>query len=46
MLVNTATGGTFTFDEFAGDLKTAGFTNPELLIESDDMNSVVTAVKP
>ena len=46
MLVNTATGGTFTFDEFAEDLQAAGFTQPELAVASDDMSSVVVAVKP
>ncbi len=46
MLANTASGGTFTFDELAEDLQAAGFTGPELRVRSDDMNSVVTAEKP
>lgn len=46
MLVNTDTGGTFTFDEYAEDLKTAGFENPQLLIKHEAMNSVVAATKP
>ena len=46
MLVNTDTGGTFTFEEIAEDLQSAGFTRPELRIKSEDMNSVVMATKP
>ena len=46
MLVNTQTGGTFTFDEFADDLRAAGFAEPELRIKSEDMSSVVMARKP
>ena len=46
MLVNTDTGGTFTFDEFAEDLRAAGFRDPQLAIEADDMSAVVQAVKP
>ena len=46
MLVNTATGGTFTFDEFAEDLQAAGFRDPQWVIRSNDMSSVVQAVKP
>jgi len=45
MLVNTDTGGTFTFEELAEDLRTAGFVNPELTIKSDDMNSVISATR-
>jgi len=45
MLVNTDTGGTFTFDELAEDLEAAGFVNPELTQKSDDMSSVVSATK-
>ena len=45
MLVNTDTGGTFTFDELADDLRAAGFSAPELAVRDEDMNSVVTAVK-
>jgi SAM-dependent methyltransferase len=46
MLVNTASGGTFTFEEYAADLKSAGFQNPELLVRHEAMNSVVAATKP
>lgn len=46
MLVNTETGGTFTFEEYAEDLRVAGFENPQLQIKHEAMNSVVIAVKP
>ena len=46
MLVNTESGGTFTFDEFAEDLKAAGFVNPRLAVSGETMNSVVVADKP
>jgi hypothetical protein len=46
MLVNTNTGGTFTFDEFAEDLRKAGFIDPTLRVMDDRMNSVVEARKP
>ena len=45
MLVNTDSGGTFTFDELAEDLQAAGFIDPELAVESGDMSSVVSARK-
>jgi ubiquinone/menaquinone biosynthesis C-methylase UbiE len=45
MLVNTETGGTFTFEEFAEDLQAAGFSGPELAVSSEHMSSVVTAAK-
>ena len=48
MLVNTESGGTFTFAEFAEDLQSAGFVEPKLAVKEDGplaMNSVVTAVK-
>ena len=45
MLVNTESGGTFTFDELAEDLQAAGFSDAELAVRADDMNSVVTARK-
>ncbi len=45
MLVNTESGGTFTFAELAEDLQAAGFVAPELAVRSDDMNSVVSARK-
>jgi SAM-dependent methyltransferase len=49
MLVNTDTGGTFTFAEYAEDLSAAGFREPRLLIEDTSgnvMNSVVAAQRP
>ncbi len=46
MLVNTQTGGTFTFDELAEDLQSAGFVEPVLRVKNDMMNSVVEAKKP
>lgn len=46
MLVNTDTGGTFTLEEYAEDLKAAGFENPRLLVKHEAMNSVVVAEKP
>jgi hypothetical protein len=48
MLVNTDSGGTFTFDEFAEDLTAAGFVEPKLLIKDEGpmaMSSVVVARK-
>jgi hypothetical protein len=45
MLVNTESGGTFTFEELAEDLRAAGFVAPELAAPSHDMNSVVSARK-
>lgn len=46
MLVNTETGGTFTFAELSEDLRAAGFVDPVLQIEDEAMNSVVMATKP
>jgi SAM-dependent methyltransferase len=46
MLVNTESGGTFTFEEFAEDLQSAGFENPRLAVKHESMNSVVVAEKP
>jgi hypothetical protein len=46
MLVNTETGGTFTRDEFAEDLESAGFVGSRLVIRDEAMNSVVAAEKP
>jgi SAM-dependent methyltransferase len=45
MLVHTETGTVFTFDDLAEDLLAAGFSQPELRIKADDMNSVVLARK-
>lgn len=46
MLVNTETGGTFTLEEYAEDLKAIGFGDPQLLVKHEAMNSVVVAEKP
>lgn len=46
MLVNTETGGTFTFGEYAEDLEAAGFENPQLVVKHEAMNSVVAAGRP
>ena len=46
MLVNTQTGGTFTFEEIAHDLHAAGFIVPEIVRRDDTMNCVIRAVKP
>jgi hypothetical protein len=46
MLANTQTGGTFTFEEIAEDLRAAGFAGPELRIKDERMSSVVLARKP
>jgi len=46
MLVNTEGGGTYTFQEFAEDLQSAGFCNPQWVIQREDMNSVLLAEKP
>ena len=46
MLVNTESGGTFTFEEIADDLKQAGFVAPRMAIQADDMTAVVEATKP
>ena len=45
MLVATAEGGTFTFDELRADLESAGFADAELLQQSEFMDSVVRARK-
>ena len=46
MLVNTETGGTYTFAEYAEDLEAAGFKNPQLTVKHNAMNSVVIADRP
>jgi SAM-dependent methyltransferase len=46
MLVNTDSGGTYTFAEYAEDLRSAGFENPQLQVKHEAMNSVVVAEKP
>jgi SAM-dependent methyltransferase len=45
MLVVTASGGTFTLDEFADDLQASGFGDVKLLVKDAWMNSVVEARK-
>jgi hypothetical protein len=46
MLVNTDSGGTYPFAEYAEDLAAAGFIHPQLQVKHEAMNSVVTAEKP
>jgi SAM-dependent methyltransferase len=46
MLVNTETGGTFTFAEYAEDLQAAGFVEPKLLVPHEGMNAIIGARKP
>ncbi len=46
MLAATERGGTYTFEEIADDLQSAGFTGPELRVKAEDMSSVVLAIKP
>jgi len=45
MLVSTASGGTFTLDEFREDLEAAGFGGVALAHAEPTMNSIVTARK-
>jgi hypothetical protein len=45
MLVNTESGGTFTFEEYAEDLRAAGFADPQLAVKHEAMNSVIVASK-
>jgi SAM-dependent methyltransferase len=45
MLVATEGGGTFTFDEFEEDLKTAGFAEVQLVYRGDSMDSLIRARK-
>ncbi len=46
MLVATAEGGTFTFDELREDLAAAGFAHATVMRRDETMNSVVVATKP
>jgi len=46
MLVNTASGMTYTMEEIAEDLCSAGFVEPRLSVPSEDMNAVVEARRP
>jgi SAM-dependent methyltransferase len=46
MLVNTESGGTFSFEEYAEDLRAAGFAEPRLVLDDGTMHSVVGAHKP
>ncbi len=43
MLVNTESGGTFTFEELAEDLQAAGFCDAELRLNGEEMDSVILA---
>ena len=45
MLVNTESGGTFTYAEIAADLEAAGFVKPRLAVASKEMSAVVEAEK-
>jgi hypothetical protein len=45
MLVGTEGGGTFTFDEFAEDLVSAGFSDVQWLHQDENMNSLLRARK-
>ena len=45
MLVATASGGTFTMDEFREDLQAAGFCDVKLPVKDKWMNSVVEAIR-
>jgi SAM-dependent methyltransferase len=45
MLVGTAGGGTFSFDEFQEDLTSAGFAQIELVHQGDAMDSLIRARK-
>ena len=46
MLVGTAGGGTFTFQELREDLQAAGFINPMVVRRDEGMNSILVAEKP
>jgi len=46
MLVATAGGGTFTFDELREDLESAGFTHARVMRRDPGMNSIVMAERP
>ena len=46
MLVATAGGGTYTFDEVRADLEAAGFAGVELARRRETMDSVIAGVKP
>jgi ubiquinone/menaquinone biosynthesis C-methylase UbiE/predicted transcriptional regulator len=46
MLVNTRAGDTYTFGEVKDTLKTAGFTEVNLVISGKEMDCLVEAIKP
>jgi hypothetical protein len=46
MLIGTAGGGTYTFDEIKAGLLNAGFTGVNLLRQGEHMDAVVEAFKP
>jgi hypothetical protein len=45
MLVGTASGGTYTFDEIAGGLARAGFERVRLVQAGERMDALVEAFK-
>ncbi len=45
MLVSTPSGSTYTFDEVASDLISAGFKNPEMINSGENMDCIVQADK-
>lgn len=46
MLVATERGGTFTFEELRDDLLAAGFSDPTLARQGDQMDALIRATKP
>jgi precorrin-6B methylase 2 len=46
MLVATEGGGTFTFEELAGDLESVGFVEARVIRREEGMSSLVAARKP
>jgi hypothetical protein len=46
MLVGTAHGGTYTFDEIRAGLERAGFVRIRLLREGERMDGLVEAFRP
>ncbi len=45
MLVATEGGNAYTFDEYREDLVASGFTEVEFIHQTDDMNSMIRAIK-
>ena len=46
MLACTQAGNTYTWEEYHKDLRDAGFTNIELILEGEGMNSMIQAIRP